>query len=367
MDRHGFIDMNFLTPTSLLLVGPDPRKNALGGVAQHMRILKSLRALKTAFIFDPGSIHDKLGMSAAGIIINCLRLRRKIIIQRYSQIWINTSIYPYAFLKLLLMLAVLRRTTPSKIRVFFHGGRFEDLRFLKNATIRRYVETILREVYTFHFLSKDQGKGFASSLPNLTWHTFRNYIPPNKQLLPPQDTGPMAFLFVGRMVRAKGIFDILSAAKFLKKADLKKIQFWFAGDGEDLVAFKTAAASQPSVETRILGRQAPSALDAIYSRAFALLLPSYREALPYVLIEALRAGLPIIATAQGAIGDFITSGVNGFLIHPQDPKGLSSAICHLFENPNHAKKMGDRNRRLFHRTFSISAAEKYYTHLLQCG
>jgi glycosyltransferase involved in cell wall biosynthesis len=332
-----------------------------------MQILRSLEILKNTALFDPGSIQDKPRIATASIILNVLRLKRQIEERRYSQVWINTSIYPFAFLKLLIMLVVLRKTPQSKKRIFFHGGRFENLHFLKSNLIRGCVEIFLREAYSFHFLSEDQGRGFASFFPLLSWHPFRNYMPQNDPLPLQQDTGTLVFLFVGRMVRAKGIFDILSAANFLEKVDLKKIQFWFAGDGEDLDAFKTAAALHPSVETRILGRQTPSDLDAIYARAFALLLPSYQEGLPYVVIEALRAGLPIITTAQGAIGDFITSGENGYLIRPRDPKGLSAAICHLLENPDLANTMGDRNRQLFHQSFSHSAAEKYYAQLLQNG
>jgi glycosyltransferase involved in cell wall biosynthesis len=353
---------------SLLIVGPDPGQNALGGVARHIQILRSLDALKNAMLFDPGSIQGKPGIAAAGILVNFLRLKRQITKRRYSQVWINTSIYPLAFLKLLVMLAVLRKTTPTIKRVFFHGGRFEELRFLRAPLIRLIAETILKEVYTFHFLSEDQGKGFGSLFPKLNSQPFRNYLPQNESLPQHPDGGTKIFLFVGRMVRTKGIFDILSAADFLRKADLNKIQFWFVGDGEDLTALESAAASHPSAATRILGRQTPSTLNSIYARAFALVLPSYhREGLPYVIIEALRAGLPIIATAQGAISEFITSGENGYLIRPRDPKGVGAAICHLLENPNCAKTIEARNRRLFHQLFSKSAAESYYTQLLQGG
>jgi glycosyltransferase involved in cell wall biosynthesis len=351
--------------TSLLLVGPDPDKSALGGVAKHMKILQSLETLKNAKLFDPGSLQGKPRVAAVDIIFNCLRMKRQIEERSYSQVWINTSIYPFAFIKLLIMMVVLRKTTHSKKRIFFHGGRFEDLRFLKSNLIRMCVKTVLRKAYSFHFLSEDQGKGFASFFPMLTWHPFRNYMPPSGALPTQQETGTLVFLFVGRMVRTKGIFDILSAAKYLERANFRKLQFWFAGDGEDMAAFRTAAASNPSIEIRILGRQTPSALDIIYARAFALLLPSYREALPYVMIEAMRAGLPIVATAKGAIGDFITSGENGYLVRPRDPKGLSAAICHLLENPDHAQRMGERNRQLFQRYFSYSAAEKYYALLLE--
>ena len=355
--------MTSLPQTSILLVGPNPKNKMLGGVSQHMHILQSLGALQNSQLFDVGSIRGN-PWAALGIILNCLRLNKTLAEHDYRQIWINSSIYPSAFLKLLILILLLHRAQNVPKRIFFHGGRFENIRFLKIPLIRRMVTSILKATHSFHFLSLDQGRGFAAALPKLKWELFRNYLPQNKMLIAQHGEGPKAFFFVGRMVRSKGIFDILAALSHLEKTHHKEVQVWFAGDGEDLASLERKAGSQSNVTIKVLGRQTPPALDNFYRRAFALLLPSYhQEGLPYVVIEALRAGLPIIATANGTIGEIITPGRNGFLVPPRDPRRLSLAMSQLLENQDLAKRMGQHNQRLFLHSFSKTAAEMYYTHL----
>ena len=349
--------------TSVLLVGPDPNKNVLGGVTQHMHILQSLGALQNAQLFDVGSIRGN-PLAAFGIIINCIRLKKAIVGKDFRQVWINSSIYPSAFLKLLILMLLLRGAHDVPKRIFFHGGRFENIRMLKIPFIRTVVAFILKATHSFHFLSLDQGRGFEVAFPALEWELFRNYLPQNKALIAQHTEGPRAFLFVGRIVRSKGIFDILTALSHLEKTHLKDVQVWFAGDGEDLACLEMEAASQSAVTIKILGRQTPPALDDFYRRAFALLLPSYhQEGLPYVVIEALRAGLPIIATANGTIGEIIRSGQNGFLVPPKNPRRLGLAMGQLLQNQDLAQKIGQHNQQLFLNSFSKTAAETYYTRL----
>lgn len=349
--------------TSIVLVGPDPKKNVLGGVTQHMQILQSLGALQNAELFDVGSIQGN-PWTAFGIIINCIRLKKDLVEQNCRQVWINSSIYPSAFLKLLILMLILRGERDVRKRIFFHGGRFENIRLLKISFIRLVVAYILKTTHSFHFLSLDQGRGFEVVFPELEWELFRNYLPQNEALIAQHSEGPKAFLFIGRIVRSKGIFDIIAALSHLEKTHLKDVQVWFAGDGEDLASLKMKAASQSTVTIKILGRQTPPTLDDFYRRAFALLLPSYhQEGLPYVVIEALRAGLPIIATANGTIGEIITPGQNGFLVPPKNPRRLGLAMGQLLENQHLAKKMGQDNQQLFLHSFSKTAAETYYDQL----
>jgi glycosyltransferase involved in cell wall biosynthesis len=82
-----------------------------------------------------------------------------------------------------------------------------------------------------------------------------------------------------------------------------------------------------------------------------LVLPSYSEGLPNVLLEAMAAGLAVIATTVGGIPELITHGVNGILIEPRNSIALAKALKELINQPELVRRMGEVNRekvRAFH-------------------
>jgi glycosyltransferase involved in cell wall biosynthesis len=71
-------------------------------------------------------------------------------------------------------------------------------------------------------------------------------------------------------------------------------------------------------------------------------LPSLSEGCPHVLLEAMAAGCPIVATRTGAIPEIIRDGETGILVDPGDSFQIEEAVRHLFRHPEEAKAMGRR-------------------------
>ena len=84
-------------------------------------------------------------------------------------------------------------------------------------------------------------------------------------------------------------------------------------------------------------------------------MPSVKEGWPYTLLEALNAGLPIIATEVGGIPEIITNQKNGLLIPPADPQGLTSAIKKLINNSILISKL-KKNSLISSRKFTLKTA-----------
>ena len=87
-------------------------------------------------------------------------------------------------------------------------------------------------------------------------------------------------------------------------------------------------------------------------------LPSLNEGMGRVLVEAMAAGKPIVASNVGGIPDVIQHDNNGLLVPPGDEKALAAAIMRLINDPEKAKKMGQRGRELCHRFSLDSMVEK---------
>lgn len=90
-----------------------------------------------------------------------------------------------------------------------------------------------------------------------------------------------------------------------------------------------------------------------YVSSTLVALPSWTEAFPLVIPEAMAAGLPIVVTAVGAIPDYVTDGADGFLLPPHDPAALADRINRLLDDEPLRGAMAERVRERAPREFAI--------------
>jgi glycosyltransferase involved in cell wall biosynthesis len=139
----------------------------------------------------------------------------------------------------------------------------------------------------------------------------------------PVDDGPF-LLFVGSLVDRKAP-DLLVRA--MAQVGLRCV---FAGDGP-MREHLEALAEQLGVDGRVQFRGAlePAEVAELYASATALVLPSVSEGLPLVAVEALRAGVPVVASRLDGIATVVQDRVNGLLVEPGDAASLASALVEL--------------------------------------
>jgi len=82
------------------------------------------------------------------------------------------------------------------------------------------------------------------------------------------------------------------------------------------------------------------------------MFPSWNEGMPTVIIEAMAASCPIIATDTGAVPDMVFDGRNGFVLKVKDIKGLTEKLIYLLENPHIIEKMAKQSRTIFEEQFT---------------
>lgn len=93
----------------------------------------------------------------------------------------------------------------------------------------------------------------------------------------------------------------------------------------------------------------------LYKTCDLMILPSFDEGMPYALVEAMAAGLPVVSTLVGGIPDLIQDGINGFLVRPGQPLELADRIIRLVNDPNLRKAISETNRRLAREQYSVQA------------
>jgi glycosyltransferase involved in cell wall biosynthesis len=168
---------------------------------------------------------------------------------------------------------------------------------------------------------------------------------------PPDRYTRRRVVFVGRMAPEKNVPVLLEAVRRLR-ADGVSLHVDLAGSGALLGRFE-ALSRRLGVGDAVtfLGQQTLEQLAALYRGGSFLVLPSSREALGKVVVEAGLCGLPAIGSRIGGIPEVIDDGVNGWLVTPGDAGDLAAAIRRGLENPALLEQMGQASRERFTRDF----------------
>jgi glycosyltransferase involved in cell wall biosynthesis len=134
--------------------------------------------------------------------------------------------------------------------------------------------------------------------------------------------------FVGRLTPKKGVQDLLAALAIMEVPERPFLLI--VGDGESRQELE-AQASALGLTDRCLFSGNQSNVRDYYAAMDLLVLPSYEEGFPMVILEALASGIPVLATRVGDIPKMLTHGENGWLVHAGDHRGLRESLraaCH---------------------------------------
>jgi glycosyltransferase involved in cell wall biosynthesis len=96
-----------------------------------------------------------------------------------------------------------------------------------------------------------------------------------------------------------------------------------------------------------------------------LVLPSWSEALPTVLIEAGAASLPVVATDVGGAAEIVKNGRTGYIVPPGEAATLADRLSHILQNPAKAQQMGQQARARVLRLFSLEQQARTTTALFE--
>ena len=106
---------------------------------------------------------------------------------------------------------------------------------------------------------------------------------------------------------------------------------------------------------------------AILTASDLFVLPSESEASPNVVLEAMAAGLPVVASRVGGIPEIVDDGVTGHLVPPSDPDALAAAILDVLDHPNRGAAFGQAGRMRIAREYSFDRMVAQFESLYMTG
>ncbi|MCL4720946.1 MAG: glycosyltransferase family 4 protein, partial [Gammaproteobacteria bacterium] len=169
----------------------------------------------------------------------------------------------------------------------------------------------------------------------------------------PPASGPVV-LYMGWIIPAKGVFDLVEAIPAVREA-VPGVVFKFAGNKEVQRLRDLIRARQLDAAASVLGWVSGGERLALLRESHLLVLPTYSEGLPNVLLEAMASGLPVLTTPVGGIPGLVEDGRNGVFVTPGDVPGLASAITRLLREEPLRRQLAVNARATIEAHYSLDA------------
>jgi len=187
----------------------------------------------------------------------------------------------------------------------------------------------------------------------------------------PQGSSPRRIVFVGRLAYGKGIAYLIEAARLLHEGGVE-FRLDLFGDGPE------RAATRESIEqlgiadqVQMYGEVSQEDVAGALVQADLLVLPSElrhdggREGLPNVLLEAMAAGVPVVASRIASVEQAVQDGVTGLLVPQRDPESLATAMRRVFDEPELTHRRVVAAREMVRESFDRKVCGRRFVSLFE--
>lgn len=196
------------------------------------------------------------------------------------------------------------------------------------------------------------------------------------QSSPLAEAAPLEFVFIGRLLKDKGVREFVAAAQQLRDenvggrfspAEVQKMSFSIVGgiDPDNPAAINAAELDEWQRSAAVNYRGTTTDVRSHIIAATAVVLPSYREGLPRVLLEGAACGRPLIATDVPGCREVVVDGSNGYLVPARDVDALAQTMLRMAQLPATQREvMGQVSRQLAEARFAATKVVKQYIDLV---
>jgi glycosyltransferase involved in cell wall biosynthesis len=292
-----------------------------------------------------------------------LKLLRQLITDKPDICFYFISMGSISFLFDALLIALLRLFGVEYI-LYCHGKGFRKLERKSGPLMRYVVKFVLAQALSGLVLGDRLKAGLNRHLPDRKLFILPNAIydakePPKKS----EVSRPVQILYLSNLVPSKGVMEFVKMAGIVRK-HIPNTRFVLAGN------FRSNDFSQ-QVDDCIDREQLRACMDipgAVYGKdkeklfqeSDIFVFPTYYELETFGLVnlEAMRSGLPVVSTPEGAIPEVVCDGITGFIVNPHDIEQLSERVLKLVEDRELRIAMGQAGRKRFEQYYTTEAYER---------
>jgi len=349
---------------NILMLGP--YSNQPGGIVTVIENLKNskLSSRCNLFVYNTGKVTSQNRSFIQGLFTQIriiILLVNLIISNKIDIVHIHTcSGFTYWRDCIYVFMSKLLR---CKVVCHIHGGGFTQFASQMNHIVRVFFRYTLEVADSLIVLTDYWQKSLSYYAPNANWRIVENGVPLPKQNISFKENTPV-FIFLGDLGHQKGVRDLIKATAIAiidgfdgivriagnetSSGQIKSLQILIKEEGVE---------KQIQYHGVVLGKDK----NKFFSTASCLVLPSYVEGLPMVLLEAMSYGIPVISTMVGGIPELVKHNHEGYLIEPGDVYRLAKYLLLIQNNSVLAQELGIEARRKIENTYSSEVmADKVY-------
>lgn len=328
-----------------------PSLDALSGVSTHVRML-----LASDLPRDFELLHFQVG--SEGRRENALQKLMRFVASPFELalfllrtgaevVHLNVSLDPRSYWRDLAY-AIVAKALGRRVVNQIHGGALPQDFFRGNPVLTWMLRRFLVSSDAVTVLSTAELTAYRKFDARIRVRLVPNAIDPAGLADQPRaynTDAPLKLVYVGRLVRTKGLFETIEALAELKRAG-RAFNLSIAGEGPDRAAL-AAGAERAGLGDRVrfLGGVFAAEKCRLWLDSDLFVFPSYMEGLPYSLLESMAAGCVPITTGVAAIPDVMRDGEHGLFVPVKDAKALALAVAALDDDRESLVRMAQAARR----------------------
>jgi len=266
---------------------------------------------------------------------------------------IHTALVPAVTLMRAGLLVYAARLRGRRVILHVHSGWVE--RWITSAARRLYARAMLAGANRIVTMSNQSAAAIVAAIGRRRVTVLDNWVDLDAFSPATGSDRIPRIVFAGLLTPRKGLGDLLRACATLADEGVDHELLIAGGTPDEGADAEEDVRRIPCPTARYLGALPHEQMAALYREADIFCLPSWWEAMPLSILEAMASGLPVVATEVGDIPRLVDDGVTGVLVPPQNPDALAAALRELARDTERRRQMGKAGRRRTEESFDGSA------------
>lgn len=305
----------------IIMLGPD--KDGLGGISRVVKIWQDSGLFEDNEVLFIPTVSDYCTSKLLFLIISLLRFISQVNSNCHSLYLHTSSRHSFYRKSLFIVIGIMFR---KKIALHIHPSHFKDFVDKNNFVMKNLILYLLSKIDVFVVISESMKSYIESIFPDKTTYLLRNPINVDcYQNINNIARESNSLLYLGWFIKEKGVYDLVDAVSSLvTKGVVIHLNFYGTKHVDELNNYikDKGMGFAISVNDWISDNVK---LDTLY-RHTLLILPSYSEGMPNVILEAMATNTPIISTRVGGLCDVLVDNQNAVIVEPNNPLDLSNKI-----------------------------------------
>ena len=335
----------------ILMIAPDDAIYGGGGIARYANILT--HHLDSKFSIKRVVTTKDIGKLKKIAILIFAILKTIFFLIRYREVVAHIHLgEEKSFLRKLIFIKLCNFFNRPTI-LHLHSPLIEDDFKKMSKDKQKKIAKVFKEANKVIVLSEQAKKWYLTAIerrePFVVYNGMDDLLTSNKPLIQRKNI----ILFLGRLGERKGTYDLIKAFKNVQKEHPDALLL-LAGDGEIDKCKRVVNSLELDSCVKFLGWIDIKEKQRLLNSSKIFVLPSYHEAFPLSILEAMSTGLPIISTRVGGIPEEIIDNKSGVLIESGDILALTLTINRLLSSPKLCDRLGKKARERYLECFLIT-------------